>query len=119
MLAEVTAAGQAARDAGVSHIWADPGIGFGKIIDHNLSLRSNVDRFAARGLPAACTRRVIPVLRWLMHCLYRPKIGWERRLRSPDGPALMGLMWHEFTMFWLQRRLCKSGSQGYWHKGVS
>ena len=48
---EVTAAGQAALDAGASQVWIDPGIGFGKTIEHNLLLLANIDRFVATGLP--------------------------------------------------------------------
>ena len=51
ILTEVTAASQAAREAGASYVWIDPGIGFGKTIGHNLSLLSNIDRFVAVGLP--------------------------------------------------------------------
>lgn len=51
IITEVSAAGQAALDAGASQVWIDPGIGFGKTIDHNLSLLSNIDRFVATGLP--------------------------------------------------------------------
>jgi len=34
------------RSAGVERLWVDPGIGFGKTIDHNLDLVANLDRFA-------------------------------------------------------------------------
>ena len=33
------------RDAGVDRIWVDPGIGFGKTMEHNLDLVANLDRF--------------------------------------------------------------------------
>jgi dihydropteroate synthase len=33
-----------ARDAGVTRLWLDPGIGFGKTVDHNLSLLAHLDR---------------------------------------------------------------------------
>ncbi|HVT08513.1 MAG TPA: dihydropteroate synthase [Polyangia bacterium] len=44
----------AARRAGCGEIWADPGIGFGKRIEHNLAL--------LRGLPAMCARVGVPVM---------------------------------------------------------
>ena len=44
----------AARRAGCREIWADPGIGFGKRIEHNLAL--------LRGLPAVCARVGVPVM---------------------------------------------------------
>ena len=49
--AEVVAAGQAAVDAGASRVWIDPGIGFGKTVEHNLSLLAHIDRFVESGLP--------------------------------------------------------------------
>lgn len=41
-LADAVARGRA---AGVEQIWVDPGIGFGKTLDHNLDLVANLDRF--------------------------------------------------------------------------
>lgn len=43
-----------ARRAGCAEIWADPGIGFGKRIEHNLTL--------LRGLAALCARVGVPVM---------------------------------------------------------
>lgn len=42
-----------AEDAGVlrERIWIDPGIGFGKTLDHNLLLLRYLDRFVATGYP--------------------------------------------------------------------
>lgn len=40
-------AAQRARRAGVSTLWLDPGIGFGKTIEHNLALVAHVGRFVA------------------------------------------------------------------------
>ena len=40
-----------ARAAGVSEVWIDPGIGFGKTIDHNLELLRGIDALVATGLP--------------------------------------------------------------------
>src|SRR5215218_1616400 len=44
---------QAAIDAGVAEerIWVDPGIGFGKTIDHNLELLRRLDELVALGRP--------------------------------------------------------------------
>ena len=41
----------AARAAGVPEVWIDPGIGFGKTIDHNLALLAHLDRLVSTGLP--------------------------------------------------------------------
>jgi dihydropteroate synthase len=43
-------AAEAAR-AGVKEIWVDPGFGFGKTVDHNLSLLKHLDRIVALGWP--------------------------------------------------------------------
>jgi len=40
-----------ARRAGVEEIWVDPGIGFGKTAEHNLSLLRHLDRLVATGWP--------------------------------------------------------------------
>ena len=36
-----------ARHAGVRELWLDPGIGFGKSVEHNLALLAHVDRFVS------------------------------------------------------------------------
>jgi dihydropteroate synthase len=41
----------AARAAGVHEVWIDPGIGFGKTLDHNLDLLANLDVLVATGYP--------------------------------------------------------------------
>jgi len=55
VVAEVTAmlvdrAGQAAA-AGVEEVWIDPGIGFGKTVEHNLELLGSVSGLVATGYP--------------------------------------------------------------------
>lgn len=40
-----------ARAAGVDEVWIDPGIGFGKTVDHNLQLLGALDRLVATGYP--------------------------------------------------------------------
>lgn len=51
VLSEVVAAGLAAVQAGAATVWIDPGIGFGKTVEHNLSLLAHIDQFVATGLP--------------------------------------------------------------------
>ncbi len=41
----------AAAEAGVTEIWVDPGIGFGKTDEHNLSLLRHLDEVVALGYP--------------------------------------------------------------------
>ncbi|HMQ28308.1 MAG TPA: dihydropteroate synthase, partial [Acidimicrobiales bacterium] len=40
-----------ARRLGVSEVWIDPGIGFGKTLDHNLALLGRLDALVSTGLP--------------------------------------------------------------------
>jgi dihydropteroate synthase len=40
-----------AREAGVDEVWVDPGIGFGKTLEHNLELLRDLDQLAAGGVP--------------------------------------------------------------------
>ena len=40
-----------AMEAGVEHVWIDPGIGFGKTAEHNLSLLRHLDQLVATGFP--------------------------------------------------------------------
>ncbi|MDP1807190.1 MAG: dihydropteroate synthase, partial [Acidimicrobiales bacterium] len=41
----------AAEAAGAPQVWIDPGIGFGKTADHNLTLLAHLDAFVASGRP--------------------------------------------------------------------
>ena len=49
----LAARAEAAMSAGVAHdrIWLDPGIGFGKTVDHNLALTNGLDRIRTLGFP--------------------------------------------------------------------
>ena len=49
----LTARAEAAQAAGIlrERIWIDPGIGFGKTVEHNLELLRHTDRFVATGYP--------------------------------------------------------------------
>ena len=47
----LVARAQAAVDAGVEEVWIDPGIGFGKTVDHNLSLLRGLRSFVTTGYP--------------------------------------------------------------------
>ena len=40
-----------AETAGVEEVWIDPGIGFGKTMDHNLALLAHLDALVATGYP--------------------------------------------------------------------
>jgi len=46
VLSEVRVAANVARQAGAPRVWIDPGIGFGKTIEHNLALLAHIDAFA-------------------------------------------------------------------------
>ena len=51
VLDELVARAGAARSAGASEVWIDPGIGFGKTAEHNLTLLAHLDAFVATGYP--------------------------------------------------------------------
>ncbi|MBX9709374.1 MAG: dihydropteroate synthase, partial [Caulobacteraceae bacterium] len=53
VMAHLSARAQAAMAAGVARgkITLDPGIGFGKTVEHNLALIAALDRFSALGFP--------------------------------------------------------------------
>ncbi len=42
---------EAGRDAGVDEVWVDPGIGFGKTLEHNLRLLRHLDVLVDLGVP--------------------------------------------------------------------
>lgn len=44
-------AAENARDLGVQEVWIDPGIGFGKTLEHNLALLAHLDRLVGSGWP--------------------------------------------------------------------
>lgn len=44
---------EAAASAGVDHVWIDPGIGFGKTAEHNLTILGHLDDFVSTGWPVA------------------------------------------------------------------
>jgi dihydropteroate synthase len=47
----LTERAERATSAGVAEVWIDPGIGFGKTVDHNLALLGAVDGLVATGYP--------------------------------------------------------------------
>ena len=47
----LVAAAEQARAAGVPEVWIDPGFGFGKTVEHNLSLLKHLDAFVDTELP--------------------------------------------------------------------
>jgi dihydropteroate synthase len=42
---------ESARAEGVDEIWIDPGLGFGKTLEHNIALMANLERFTSCGFP--------------------------------------------------------------------
>lgn len=77
----------AARTAGVKTIYVDPGIGFGKTLDHNLALLRNLDAFAnlSDGIVLGISRkRFLGTL-----------TGIEDPAQRDQATALMhALLWH-------------------------
>ncbi len=54
-----------ARAAGVDEVWIDPGIGFGKTIDHNLALLASLAELVATGYPVTVGTSRKSFLGWL------------------------------------------------------
>jgi dihydropteroate synthase len=55
----LAAGASAARSAGVTEVWVDPGIGFGKTAEHNWRLLAHLDELVALGHPVllGCSRK--------------------------------------------------------------
>ena len=51
VLTSVVALAEAALSAGAPRVWIDPGIGFGKTLEHNVALLGALDRFVGSGHP--------------------------------------------------------------------
>jgi dihydropteroate synthase len=51
VLHDLVSRAEVATAAGVPEVWIDPGIGFGKTVDHNLALLAGLDAFVATGWP--------------------------------------------------------------------
>ena len=79
----LVARADAARDAGVTDVWIDPGIGFGKTLDHNLDLLANLDVLVATGYPVLVgTSR-----KSMLGALAARADGDGRGRPAPDRPA--------------------------------
>jgi dihydropteroate synthase len=74
---ELAASIQAARAAGCRDIWADPGIGFGKTLEHNIAL--------IRALPALRERLGVPLLLGVSRKAFVGKLTGK-----PAGDRLFG-----------------------------
>jgi dihydropteroate synthase len=76
VVAEVTAflveRATAAREAGVEEVWIDPGIGFGKTLDHNLSLLRHLGVLVETGFPV---------------CIGTSRKRFVQTLTRADGPG--------------------------------
>jgi len=55
-----------ASRAGVTEIWVDPGIGFGKSVEHNLSLLAHLDAIISLGWPVLVGTSRKATLGWLL-----------------------------------------------------
>ena len=54
-----------ARTAGVDEVWIDPGIGFGKTVDHNLALLASLTELVGTGYPVTAGTSRKGFLGWL------------------------------------------------------
>ena len=81
-----------AVDAGVSEVWIDPGIGFGKTLEHNLQLLARIDELVAEGFPvlvATSRKRFTGILSARSDNGQGPRIhaGRTPSTRADDGPV--------------------------------
>jgi dihydropteroate synthase len=53
VLSSLVESARQGAEAGVERIWIDPGIGFGKTVEHNLALIAALAEFVATGVPVA------------------------------------------------------------------
>lgn len=69
-------------------IWVDPGIGFGKTLEHNLSLLAALDRFVARGYPVllGASRK-----RFIAQCMGQSAMQEQADTRLP-GTLIAGML---------------------------
>ena len=72
----------AARAAGVAEVWIDPGIGFGKTLDHNLDLLANLDVLVATGYPV-----LVGTSRKRCWATLAARADPRRRRAAPGRPA--------------------------------
>ena len=77
-----------AADGGVGEIWVDPGIGFGKTVEHNLQLLARIDELVAEGFPvlvATSRKRFTGVLSARSDTAPGPRL--DRSRTSGDTPV--------------------------------
>ena len=79
------------RAAGIRDIWVDPGIGFGKTVDHNLDLIANLDVFVAIAptVVAVSRKRTLGVLHARSDGLDEP-VAVDDRLEASLAIATWG-----------------------------
>ncbi len=79
-----------AARAGVGEIWVDPGIGFGKTLEHNLELLGRIDELVAEGFPvlvATSRKRFTGVLSARSDAGPGPRIRHDHTLADPTVAA--------------------------------
>ena len=87
------APGRATPAAGVGEVWVDPGIGFGKTVEHNLALLAHVGELvdAGRGASApgcwSAPEQVVPGRLGVRRAARRPGARAGRRAPSRRAPG--------------------------------
>jgi len=85
---------EAALDMGVEEVWIDPGIGFGKTVEHNVALLGALDRFVATSFPVlvgTSRKRFLGVLGALGGQELQPEARLAGSLASVVWMALLGV----------------------------
>jgi dihydropteroate synthase len=92
----LVARADAAVAAGVEVVWIDPGIGFGKTTDHNLSLLKHLDVLVSTGFPVVIGTSRKRFLGALLADADRPKplepVGADDRLEGSVASAVWAMV---------------------------
>ncbi|MGH9044760.1 MAG: dihydropteroate synthase [Acidimicrobiales bacterium] len=78
---ELVALALKAKDAGVHKVWIDPGIGFGKTVEHNLSLLRELASLVDAGMALGCPVMVGTSNKWFLGAIAS---GTQERLGTQE-----------------------------------
>jgi dihydropteroate synthase len=76
---------------GVAEVWVDPGIGFGKSLDHNLLLLRHLDRLVETGIPVLVGTSRKSFLGVLASSRGGPPLGADDRLEGSLATAVWAM----------------------------
>jgi dihydropteroate synthase len=91
VLATLEGAAQRARAAGITRLWLDPGIGFGKTVEHNLTLLAHLDDVVALARRYEAAVLVGTSRKRFLARLSGPELGVEDRFEGSLATAAWAL----------------------------